>query len=180
MATDDFFRARIDQMIDLSQPLAVLARRMPWEELEKTLAPVFAHRDRQGRVTQQLGLFGLTFVIQTAAGSLYSSSRVQLSAWMCGLVASLSRKVAFRSADDILPSCVGLTVVIGPPRSGEPSQAASEGWLLPGVMCVPSSSRLKHSRGSSPHCWTTKGECVASSNCASGIEDRERKTISSA
>ena len=46
MATDDFFRARIDQMIDLSHPLAVLARRMPWEELEKTLAPVFAHRDR--------------------------------------------------------------------------------------------------------------------------------------
>ena len=130
MATDDFFRARIDQMIELSHPLAVLARRMPWEELEKTLAPVFAHRDRQGRqgrVTQQPGLFGLTFVIQRAAGLLYSSSRVQLSAWMWGLVASLSRKVAFRSADDILPSCVGLTVVIGPPRSGEPSQAASEG-----------------------------------------------------
>ena len=30
MATDDFFRARLDQMIDLRHPLAVLARRMPW------------------------------------------------------------------------------------------------------------------------------------------------------
>ena len=29
MPTDDFFRARIDQMIDLSHPLTVLARRMP-------------------------------------------------------------------------------------------------------------------------------------------------------
>ena len=28
MATDDFFRARIEQMIDLSHPLAVLAQRM--------------------------------------------------------------------------------------------------------------------------------------------------------
>lgn len=30
MATDDFFRARLDQMIDLRHPLAVLASRMPW------------------------------------------------------------------------------------------------------------------------------------------------------
>lgn len=29
MATDDFFRARLDQMIDLHHPLAVLAGRMP-------------------------------------------------------------------------------------------------------------------------------------------------------
>ncbi|NYT83204.1 hypothetical protein H0A70_17120 [Alcaligenaceae bacterium] len=33
-ATDDFFRARIDQMIDLRHPLAVLASRMPWQEIE--------------------------------------------------------------------------------------------------------------------------------------------------
>jgi len=29
MVTDDFFRARLDQMIDLRHPLAVLASRMP-------------------------------------------------------------------------------------------------------------------------------------------------------
>ena len=29
MATDDFFRARLDQMIDLRHPLGDLARRMP-------------------------------------------------------------------------------------------------------------------------------------------------------
>jgi len=32
--TDDFFRARLDQMIDLRHPLAVLASRMPWAEIE--------------------------------------------------------------------------------------------------------------------------------------------------
>ena len=29
MATDDFFRSRLDQMIDLKHPLAVLATRLP-------------------------------------------------------------------------------------------------------------------------------------------------------
>ena len=37
MATDDFFRARIDQMIDLRHPLAVLAQRLPWVELQAAL-----------------------------------------------------------------------------------------------------------------------------------------------
>ncbi len=30
MTTPDFFRARLDTMIDLRHPLAVLATRMPW------------------------------------------------------------------------------------------------------------------------------------------------------
>ena len=49
MATDDFFRARLDQMIDLAHPLAVLATRMPRQQIEATLAPLFAHKDRAGR-----------------------------------------------------------------------------------------------------------------------------------
>ncbi|MBK8767765.1 MAG: hypothetical protein IPM01_25375 [Burkholderiaceae bacterium] len=39
MATDDFFRARLDQMIDLRHPLAVLAKRMPWASRVRHLAP---------------------------------------------------------------------------------------------------------------------------------------------
>ena len=49
MATTDFFRARLDAMIDLRHPLAVLATRMPWAQIESSLVPVFAHRDRAGR-----------------------------------------------------------------------------------------------------------------------------------
>ncbi len=37
-ATEDFFRSRIDQMIDLGYPLAVLASRMPWQEIEARVA----------------------------------------------------------------------------------------------------------------------------------------------
>ena len=49
MATDDFFRSRLAQMIDMAHPLAVLATRVPWTELEAALAPAFAHKDRAGR-----------------------------------------------------------------------------------------------------------------------------------
>jgi IS5 family transposase len=58
MATDDFFRARLDQMIDLRHPLAVLATRMPWSEIEGSLAPLFAHRARAGRSVVDADLFG--------------------------------------------------------------------------------------------------------------------------
>ena len=39
MATDDFFRARLDGMVDMRHPLAVLASRMPWSQIEAALAP---------------------------------------------------------------------------------------------------------------------------------------------
>ena len=42
--TDAFFRSRLDQMIDNSHPLAVLASRLPWEKMESRVAPQFAHK----------------------------------------------------------------------------------------------------------------------------------------
>ena len=39
MSTPDFFRARLDQMIDLRHPLAVLATRMPWQQIEASVEP---------------------------------------------------------------------------------------------------------------------------------------------
>ncbi|KVQ16345.1 hypothetical protein WK00_29570 [Burkholderia ubonensis] len=58
--TDDFFRSRLDSMIDLRHPLAVLATRMPWAQLEATMAPLFAHRNREGVVAEVIDLFGAT------------------------------------------------------------------------------------------------------------------------
>ena len=48
MATADFFRARIDEMINLSDPLAVLATRLPWAQIEASLAAKFERRVRTG------------------------------------------------------------------------------------------------------------------------------------
>ena len=57
-ATDDFFRARIDQMIDLRHPLAVLASRMPWQELEARVAHLFVRKAHAGVAMPDLDLFG--------------------------------------------------------------------------------------------------------------------------
>jgi transposase, IS5 family len=47
MATDDFFRARLDAMIDLKHPLVVLATRLPWPAIEAAVAPKLARQARQ-------------------------------------------------------------------------------------------------------------------------------------
>lgn len=44
MSTPDFFRCRLDQMIDLRHPLAVLARRLPWASIEAGVAPKLTRR----------------------------------------------------------------------------------------------------------------------------------------
>ena len=42
MATPDFFRARLDGMVDPRHPLVELASRLPWDRIEAALAPKFA------------------------------------------------------------------------------------------------------------------------------------------
>ena len=69
MQTPDFFRARIDAMIDLRDPLAVLAKRMPWGQIEAVLAPRFEHRDRPGDCIEGHDLVGSTKVIVGAGRS---------------------------------------------------------------------------------------------------------------
>ena len=39
MSTADFFRARLGEMIDLRQPLAVLAGRLPWAAIDAAVVP---------------------------------------------------------------------------------------------------------------------------------------------
>ena len=69
MATDDFFRARLDGMVDQRHPLAVLAGRMPWSEIEAALAPTFDRKDRKGRSVEGADLFGPTLTVAGAGVS---------------------------------------------------------------------------------------------------------------
>jgi IS5 family transposase len=67
-------------MIDVRHPLAVLAARMPWAEIEAALAPAFAHKDRKGGVVEGADLFGPTSelvgagVVRAGAGDCRSGS----------------------------------------------------------------------------------------------------------
>ena len=49
MSTPDFFRSRLDQMIDLRHPLAVLATRLPWASIEAAVAPKLAHQAKPAK-----------------------------------------------------------------------------------------------------------------------------------
>ena len=63
METPDFFRSRIDAMINLNDPLAVLARRLPWGVIETAVAAKFARQDRVGQSIEGTDLFGPTAVV---------------------------------------------------------------------------------------------------------------------
>ena len=76
MATNDFFRARLDPVIDMRFPHAVLATHMSWVEIEVALAAPLAHNDRSGRMVQKADLFGL--ITQLARAGLSNADRPQL------------------------------------------------------------------------------------------------------
>ena len=69
METTDFFRCRIDAMINLRHPLAVLATRMPWSQIEATLAPKFEHKDRAGQLIDGQDMLGPTKTLVGAGRS---------------------------------------------------------------------------------------------------------------
>ena len=56
--TADFFRSRLDQMIELRHPLAVLASRLPRQELEANITHLFAKQVRSGKKVEDVDLFG--------------------------------------------------------------------------------------------------------------------------
>ena len=60
--TLDFFRGRLDSMIDLQHSLAVLGTRLPWAQIEADLAPTWQRPSRDGVLQQSVvaDLFDLT------------------------------------------------------------------------------------------------------------------------
>ncbi len=56
--TADFFRARLDGMVDPRHPLVVLSKRLPWATIEQALAPHFARKARPGQKLPTRDLLG--------------------------------------------------------------------------------------------------------------------------
>jgi IS5 family transposase len=69
METTDFFRCRIDAMINLRHPLAVLATRLPWGVIEASLASKFERKDRPGQVIEGHDMLGPTTTVVGAGRS---------------------------------------------------------------------------------------------------------------
>jgi IS5 family transposase len=98
MSTPDFFRARLDQMIDLRHPLAVLATRMPWGAIEAAIAPKLAHQSRPGTRVVGADLLG-PFELEFAAGPS-AAGRPRLAVRL--MVSLLHLKNSFNLSDEEL------------------------------------------------------------------------------
>ncbi len=98
MATDDFFRSRLDQMIDLRHPLGVLASRMPWAAIEAALAPALAHKNRSGTHVETEDLFGPN--VQVVGAGVSAAGRPRLAIRL--MASLLYLKHAFDLSDEEL------------------------------------------------------------------------------
>jgi len=54
----DFFRMRLDHFMDQRHPLVVLASRLPWQEIEASVALLFGRKARTGKTLPGIDLFG--------------------------------------------------------------------------------------------------------------------------
>ncbi|NDD14911.1 MAG: IS5/IS1182 family transposase, partial [Betaproteobacteria bacterium] len=94
--TADFFRSRLDQMIDLRHPLAVLSSRMPWQELEASVSHRFAKKVRAGKVIDEADLFGGISKVVGAGVSPAGRPRLPLRL----MISLLYLKHAFNESDE--------------------------------------------------------------------------------
>ena len=94
-ATEDFFSARLDHMIDLRHPLAVLASRMPWQQIEASVSHLLSRKARTGTALPDLDLFGEQ-VTRVARLSNAGRPRVPLRT----MIALLYLKHAFNESDE--------------------------------------------------------------------------------
>jgi len=94
-ATEDFFRLRLDHMIDLRHSLAVLASRMPWQHLEASVSHLFSGKLRAGKKLPGIDLFGEQIQL-SAVKSNAGRPRVPLRT----MIALLYLKHAFNESDE--------------------------------------------------------------------------------
>jgi len=94
--TDDFFRDRLGQIVDLYHPLAVLANRIPWQVIEASLAQRWARQGKAGKKINDLDLLGP--IAAVAGGGVSNLGRPRLVT--CLLVALLYLKHAFNENDE--------------------------------------------------------------------------------
>ena len=106
--TADFFRNRLDQMIDLRHPLAVLSNRMPWQELEASLAHRFARQVRAGKRVEDVDLFGPA--VSVAGAGVATAGRPRLPTRL--MVALLYLKQAFNESDFLRPFQAGVLAAL--------------------------------------------------------------------
>ena len=97
----DFFRSRIDAMINLTDPLAVLGTRLPWRQIEAAVSVKFEHHNRAGEILKAQDMFGSTETLVGAGRSNAGRPKLPIR-----LMASLLYlKHSFNLSDEDLVVC---------------------------------------------------------------------------
>jgi len=94
----DLFRQPLVEMIDLRHPLAVLASRLPWAQIEAALAPHLARQVRAGCAVAQEDLFGAS--VQVVGAGVAAAGRPRLPLRL--MASLLYLKHAYRLSDEAL------------------------------------------------------------------------------
>lgn len=94
----DFFRSRIDAMINLSDPLAVLSTRLPWSQIEAAIAAKFERQNRTGHILKSEDMFGTSEVV--VGGGRSNAGRPKLPIRL--MVSLLYLKNSFNLSDEEL------------------------------------------------------------------------------
>jgi hypothetical protein len=95
---DNFFRARLNQTIDLQNPLALLAKRFPWDAIEARIIPLHSLKNRSGYFKHLLDLLG--FHQQLVAAGASVAGLISLSVRL--MVSLLYRKYTYNETDESL------------------------------------------------------------------------------
>jgi hypothetical protein len=103
----DFFHSRIDAMINLYDPLAVLAKRLPWSQIETAIATKFEQQSRVSQVLQSENLSGTTLTVKgggrSNAGWPKLPIRLMASLFCSRTASTLATKYWWRAG--ARPSC---------------------------------------------------------------------------
>jgi len=92
----DFFRNRLDAMVDMRHPLAVLASRIPWDAIDRDLTPMFAHTARPVVSEAAADLLGM--FTKRAGGKVSNAGRPRKQ--MRLMVSLLMLKHSFNLSDE--------------------------------------------------------------------------------
>ena len=99
--TDDFFLNRLDQMIDLRNPLVVLANCMPWQEIEASLAQRWGRQVKAGKKIEDTNMFGPTQALVGSGLSNAGRSRLHTHLMVSLLYLKRVRSPLFRHGPPI-------------------------------------------------------------------------------
>jgi transposase, IS5 family len=98
LSTPDFFRCRLDAMIDMRHPLVLLSARLPWDRIEQELASKFERQDRRVEQGLAVDLFGERAV--EFGGGVSAAGRPRLPVRL--MVSLLYLKNSFNLSDEEL------------------------------------------------------------------------------